>query len=276
MIFNGRQTLFNIILMNRMLAGLDYKPFINTTINEKLNILVRKESKEKYPKLNTLIIGSYDKMMKKELTRLKMYQDQHNPTDAALFNQIPFFLRKPDELDKYALRDYHVLRKRVIIDDEEYIAAYGRKIERFEHKEEFTYLKYITDEYANIYRGDINHLDSLDPKPNVNLDMRFIPDTYINDFIKTYIYLDDFDINELFNVFEILKIEDPIINEMAVCAGKWVPNVDFIGNEYIESIETQIMYFLDSDIDLTRDVADRDYIDFYVEVGGQQILRIDK
>ena len=276
MIFNGRQTIFNVILMNRMLAGLPYKPFINTTVNEKLNILLKQNSPDPYPKLNTLIIGSYDKLMKKDLTRLKLIQDQHNPTDASLFNQIPVYLRKVSDTDKYPIRDYLTLRKKVIIDNEEYIAAYGRTIERFEYNNDLTYLKNLTDDFASIYTGDVNHLDSLNPEPNVNLDMRFIPNKYINDFIKAYIYLDDYDITELYNVFDVLGISTYEINEIGICAGKNIENKDFLNNEYLETIETQIMYFLDVGVNLDKDVGERDYVDFYIELGGQQLLRIDK
>jgi len=276
MIFNGRQTIYNIMLMNRMLAGLEYRPPINTTVNEKLNILLKNKSLDKYPKINTLIIGSFGGVLKSDLTRLRLYQDQHNPTDASLFNQIPFYLRRLDEVAKKPLRDYHVLRKRVVINGTEYLAAYGRAIEEFEYKDEITYLKNITDDYANIYKDDVNHLKSMSPEPVTNLDMTFKSDSFVNDFIKTYIYLDAYDLNELYHVFETLGIEEPVINEMGVCAGKWVETKDILGNLYKETIETQIMYFLDSDINLNEAISDRDYIDFYIEIGGQQILRMDK
>ena len=274
MIFNGMQTIYSIQLMNRLLINADYFPPMNTTLNEKFKILMNYEdTTQRYPRINLITIG-YNPLIKNEqLVKYKLFNSYHNPTDAALFNHIPFYLRKVSEIRKHPVPDELRLRRIVIIDDEEYLACYGLEVSDFIYKNSFVLLDQVTDEYAKILKYNFNDADPLNPKPNLNLDLRFQPTSFIGDFIKIYNFWDDTLLGEIKHAMDVLNINnDYKITEIGVCFSKTIKNT--IKNDdgsykqtYLEAVETQIAYFIDCVLDLNVEIQD-----FYIEIGGQQIL----
>ena len=278
MVFNGMQTIYSIQLMNRMLIKAPYLPPMNTTLNEKFKILMDcNNAPQYYPTINLITIG-YNPLVKNEnLVKYKLFNSFHNPTDAALFNHIPFYLRKISEISKHPVPDNLRLRKIIIIDDEEYLAGYGLEVSDFIYKDAFVNLDQITNEYAKILKYNFNNNDFLNPKPNINLDLRFKPESFIGDFIKIYNFWDDVILSEIKHAIDVLGIDnDYKITEIGVCFSKTVKNE--IENDkgdfkqiYLEAVETQIAYFIDCILDLNVEVQD-----FYIEIGGQQILGVYK
>ena len=274
MVFNGLQTIYSIMLMNRMLINENYVVPENTTLNEKFRILTNyKGVEQRYPNINLITIG-YNNVSKNELnTKYNLINSSHNPTDAALFNHIPFYLRKLSEINEHPIPKNLRLRKIIYIDNEEYLVAYGAVVNDFVYKNEFVLLENVTDQYAKVFGFNFNSSDPLNPKPNTNLDMRYAPSSFINDFIKIYIFWDNIDLKEIKHAMDVLEINNNYtINEIGVCFSKGVVNTihnakkTYI-SKYMESIETQIAYFIDCNIDLKQQIQD-----FYIEIGGMQVL----
>lgn len=274
MVFNGMQTIYGIKLMNRMLIDADYLPSMNTTLNDKFKILMNyKGVEQRYPKINIITIGVNPLVKDESLVKYKLFNSFHNATDAALFNHVPFYLRKVSEIDKHPIPDYLRLRKIEIINDEEYLAAYGMDIVDFVYKNDFVLLEKVTDNYAKILKYEFNDADPLNPKPNLNLDLRYQPANFVSDFVKIYNFWDNKQLGEIKNAMDILGIDnDYKITEIGVCFSKTIKNTITNDNgsfkqQYLEAVETQIAYFIDCVLDLNVEIQD-----FFIEIGGQQIL----
>jgi len=146
-----------------------------------------------------------------------------------------------------------------------YIAYYGKIITEFITKDDITLLKFINNDYAKITKLDTNTKDFLHPEPNINIDLRYGGNDFIGDFVKIYEFWDNVDLVNIRHAMDILGIDKKIINEIGVAFSK-----DISLEDRMEVIEAQIAYFIDCNIDLNTDIQD-----FYIEIGGMQILRKD-
>ena len=237
MTFNGLQTIYSIQLMNRMLIGKPYKPLPNTTLNELFGIEERTRKSDIYPKINLITIGYNKNTITESTTKYKLLNNQHSATDAALFNHIPFYLRKESEINLYPIPPYLRLRKKLIINNETYIAYYGKIITEFITKNDITLLKFINDDYAKITKLDTNTEDFLHPEPNVNLDLRYGGNDFIGDFVKIYEFWDNEDIENIRHAMDVLGVEEKVIKPEPVPKIIYTPEVEETVEENDEIVE---------------------------------------
>ena len=267
--FNAERTIYNIKIQNRMKCNLDYKPILNTTLNEKFNINDRDDTLDiKYPTINLLTIGcGLINDINNTNIRLNLKSSPHSPIDAALFKHIPFYLRPVSDFTVYPPSDKLRLHKVIFIDGIEYNVYYGYSITNYESNDDIVVYKNIESSYANISKYNINSSDVLNPQPTVNIDLN--DKEYISDFVKIYTFFSLTEINDILNAFNILYPNEPkFITEIGVCTSKEVTI-----NDEILNYMTQISYFLDVKQDLEQAVSD-EKLDFYIELGGMSIVAI--
>lgn len=105
-------TIYGSELQTCQLANIPYPMREHTTLNEKFNILSGiAHSANSYPTLRYIAIGNGGHKAKVGNNGIEIGEIlQHKPTDAALFNHIPFVAREPNndltpqEREKFALR----------------------------------------------------------------------------------------------------------------------------------------------------------------------------
>lgn len=271
MLYNGSKTIYNTKLQNCLLTGLPYEPIIGTTINEKYNIMTvyDKSLVDTYPKLNLIVIGASTIEANGDLTKLNLYGSGHSPIETELKNHIPLYLRTTEEAIVNPPSNKYRLKTTLIIAGIEYIAYYGYTAIDFNNKKEIVMFNNIEDEYVSVSKLDTDIADILNPPVGSTTDLTKTSGiTYIGDFVKIHLF---FTLNELLEIKNVLNIlypdGDHYINEIAVCHSKEL-NTGII----IENVETQISYFLDIDRKLD-DAITNGKLDFYVEVGGMEVLR---
>lgn len=108
-------TIYGAELQTAMLAGIPYKMRDHTTLNEKLDIQSGvAHNSTLWPSMHYIAIGNGGHRAKVGANGIEIGEIlQHKPTDAALFNQMPFVVRDinndltPQEREKFALRRLH-------------------------------------------------------------------------------------------------------------------------------------------------------------------------
>ena len=170
----------------------------------------------------------------------------HRPTDAALYSHLPFVLR-PVENDIDALtRQRYALRKVILIDNEEHVAYYLRRIDLTGVQAQML-LKNIENniETTAPFIPTAGNLSPIAPAVNIG---NSIPTT--GDFVLASapigFILDTFDMAELQNAANILYGSEDyaIISELGLVAGvdKTISALDYTGASfnYNEVIAAQI------------------------------------
>ena len=130
--FNSTMTCYARKFINHMKCGLKYTPLLNTTLNEKFNILPTSDDLTiPYPSINMLVIGNGLRGDLIRNSRLDLKSSVHNVTDASLVKHMPFYLRKTTELDLYPPSDKLCLKTNMSIGDTEYTAYFGYRRTEF-------------------------------------------------------------------------------------------------------------------------------------------------
>lgn len=196
----------------------------NTTLNEKFNISTGVAlNANEIPAVQYVSIGNggHEMIVSGNNSISAPKPLMHRPTDAALFNHLPFILRPiANDIDA-TTRAKYALRKNVTIDNEEYVAYYLRRMN-------------LTGVSAQMQLKNINNnIETSSPfvptaanlspvAPNV-VGGGAVPTT--GDFglasaVVSFI-LDEFDMTEIKNAANIIyQTEDmAIISEIALCSG---------------------------------------------------------
>lgn len=210
-------------LLNAMYHGTPYHPLPGTTLNEKLGILPNKVAADlTYPKNKFFAIGNKGHNYKAGTDSIPLpVLLQHRPKDAALFGQIPFVLRNPDDDLLPAQRIRYALRKEVLVGGKTYIAYYLRRI----------VMDLVTTKlkYRNVNGGVITESDyipdatCLEPTP-VTPSVTGVNTTsgdYLLAVSSLQIDMNTDDTAELLNACTILfgSPEYAIISEVVLCHG---------------------------------------------------------
>jgi len=267
--FNAERTAYSKMIENRAKTGTVYTPILNTTLNEKFNILPNEDNSNiSYPIINLLTIGSGLTNLNNQSTRLNLQTSPHTAIHAALFNHIPFYIRPVSEVVVNPPSDKLRLHKVQTINNVDYNVYYGYKISNYEYKNELVKFNNIEDEFVNVSKYDLSANDVLNPIPNNNINLT--NKTYISDFIKIYTFFTLAEINEIINSFNFLfPNTDPIITEIGVCSSK----EKTLPDNTIENVMTQIAYFLDVKQDLTQaKIVEK--LDFYIELGDMEVIAV--
>ena len=274
-IYNSTRTIYNVKLQTCMMASIPYTPLPNTTLNEKFNILqfsqqsCLEQSTFKYPTIQGIVIGNGGKdIVTSDIGNLRL--GKHSPVDGALFNHLPFVLREENndipDTDKLKYR----LRKELYINDKKYIAYYLKKFSEddLQYRPEILYVD-NSNVIPSIKIFNTDRVDILEPEPDLDNRMSTYENTvYTVNMLRFKFNLDDVELLELKNVFNILGIKDTLITEVGVVTG-----VDIDLDKYKELVYAQIAYFLD--VSLNLEIIDEG-LEKTLEIGGGEIIPLRK
>lgn len=237
-----------------------YKP--NTTLNEILGINKENSSPVNYPTLSYFAIGTGGESM---VDGTSFSLSKHSAKDATLFNIIPFILRLPDnDIDSESRKKY-CFSKSLVIDGVTYIAYYLKAVSDIVSRDDFfkittnesgksTLSIFSTNDESIIFPKPINKEDYIN-----NIDKS----SFISKTNKFLFNLDTFDLNELDNVFNLLKI-DKFITEIALCNAITPITID------LEPTKVQVGYFATCNIDVITKIINQHPINLYFEVGSNE------
>jgi hypothetical protein len=146
---------------------------------------------------------------------------QHQPSDAALFNHMPFVLRQQNNDLIPAQRANYALRKEITIGSTVYIAYYLRRIDMtavsvtLQHRVDHT--NYVT---SNAFTPTA---DNLSPTPTIlsNSNVNTVSGDYLVASAPLTVSMTADDVTEYLNAAQILYGDQnyAIISEMALCSG---------------------------------------------------------
>lgn len=271
MIKGSQLSIYGLTLINGMLANRFYPVSRNTTLNEKFNILpdqhMPKGSVDTpiFPRVKYFTIGIGGNRIIEKAEGYKM--SQHRVLDAALFHHIPFVLKKPNEDITPERRLDYRLRKLINVNGESYYAYYAKVVQlkdfrpynflitRQDGKDVISMLNMDTDEYLN----PVPFNKPTDKNEVLNMD------TVINRF-KFEFLLTQKEQDDLREVIEILMLpKDTRITEIGICHG-----YDTIVGDGYESLDTQITYFVDVDLDVATELDGKTLFQRNIELGGSE------
>lgn len=253
----------------------NFKPLSNTTLNEKFNINKDIVSEVNIPTLSYFAIGNGNIETIDAEDNMKLYHGNHRCIDAALFNHIPFVLRKEFEDINSNERKKYRLRKRITVNNENYIAYYLKVIEDDMVVNQIIKITQETDTMPKIEPFNTNDSTLLNPEPYNNrvTDILNNYTEFVTNSDQISLILTIEEMIEIKNAMDILGIEANRrnINEIALCSGTDV--VDLTTYE-IEVAYAQVMFFLDVDYDVQILLNNEEEFFRQVEIGGMQALML--
>ena len=270
MVFNGDKSIYSSRLQNYMSLGLDYNPLPNTTLNEKFVINTRydfNDNIKRYPTINVITIGTDFNPLDITANVFNLKTSPHRPTDASLFNHVPFYLRKLSDVNSFPPSDRYVLRKKIVINDITYLACYGYLIDDIVYKGDVTKYANVDTDYVNISKVDTNTGQYLNPVPRDNIDLDKQPDYYLGTFFKMFFFFNEDELKEIFNAFTVLYPNETLkrITEIGVASSIYVEDIN-------EIVWCGIEYFIDIDYNI-EDAIKETFLEFYIEVGNSEVIR---
>lgn len=247
--------------------GVLFKPIPNTTLNEKFEHHqdIQLEPGE-YPELKyfSISVGGVERI---KGTKNYSYS-KHKSIDGALFNHVPFIMKPLDEDISEKEQARYRFRKIVTVDGVDYASYYLKNIETFIHND-FYYEISGEEGKKKLTKYNHNNEDILNPKPLdksakvMDLDTKYIAAIY-----KAYFILSKQEIDNLLDVFKILKLDTKHITEIGVCSG-----FDKSIDDKIVATNVQLAYVVGVDLSLTVDLIDsvsKELVDLYIEIGGSE------
>lgn len=225
----------------------------NTTLNQKFDIQNNIALAENdIPAANYYAIGNggHDYAIGVDGAKLPS-PIMHKVRSAALYNHLPFILRTPNNDITNTQRNSYRLRKNVVIGGNQYIAYYLRTIDK-SSTESSLQLREVVD--GVVTSTPFEHiLSDLSPTPPDidNEGNNTTTGNYISATARIVFSMNDFDIEELLNVANIIYNDDryAIISEVAICSGvdKTVTGTfNGVNSSYVESVGVQCMSFLNT------------------------------
>ena len=271
MIKNSQRTLYGLDLQMHALNGREYKPLPNTTLNEKFGILIDKNkvSGLGLPTIKYYTIGVGGLNL---IDGIDTYSfSKHRPTDAGLFEHIPFVIRKTDN----------------DLSPEDQLKYRFKKLETIKGVNYYCYyLKVINNEEMidGLFQIDVMNSTPRLSKFNTNTDKLLNPiprdptltmlDTentsYVTKVTKYPFILKSSELKEINNVLNILYGYDNTknITEIGICTG-----IDFRTEDgKTEAIMTQISYHMEVEINTMYMSKVGDELIRSLEIGSQEIL----
>lgn len=268
MFYTTQQTIYMANLELASSLGLPYEVHTNTTLNEKLNHLVKETPPvDGYPTIKywCIGIGGNGTIQDGNVYPYSL----HMPWDACPFEMVPFVMRTKDQDLDYAQKLNYRLRVERIVNGQTYICYY---LKAFDFKSDIEY----KNEFSQIaHRGDINTIDPLNldekdplnPKPVSKVGKIIGTNTsYLVKKAKLTFYLSVSEMEEIKKNIELLypnkTDKDYKISEICVCFGK-----DKVVNNITEAIQAQVAYHIDPAIDLQLYINTNTYISRSYEFG---------
>lgn len=269
MVLSAQRTIFGLDLALANLISDNYIIKENTSLNEKFGILPNERLPDGvFPKLKyyAIGIGGQDFIQEERGYNYSL----HNPSDAALFEQIPFVMRTvendllPAEQNKYRFRTIETH------DGVEYVCYYLRQIETIENRDYF--YKITSDGIENNLSVFTTNTDKLlNPVPvdrTITYDQTTTID-YITKLAKLEFSLNTEDLEELTNVLTVRNQLDKRLTEIGICTGH-----EYSEDNIREAIGVQIAFHVGVDIDLMLTLSNGKTILRSIELGGAEPLVI--
>lgn len=276
MVKASQLTIYGLSLINAMLANRYYSVLKNTTLNEKFMINPYEHtpkgtvSTPVFPKVRLFTIGIGGREVIENVDEYRF--SQHSPVDAALFKHIPFVIRSIDNDVTPEQRLNYRLRRLENINGKTYIVYYAKVCTLVDYRP-YSFLVHKVNGNDTLSIFDTNSDIFLNPVPtNKPTDLKLALDapTILNRF-KFEFYLNSFDQAELLNVFKILGLADSTrITEIGICHG-----YDTHASYGLESVDTQITYHIDTELDIILDFDIREGFKRNIELGGAEPMFLD-
>lgn len=268
MVKSSQETMWWKVVVADMSIGKPFRPILNTTLNEKHNILPEEHVAEGvYPTLKYYAIGLGQESMFDNTNKYKF--SYHQAINGALFDQIPFVMKTADEdldnLDKLKYR----FRKSITVNGVEYFAYYLKECPYPDSRDFLTEIVVSGDEeYLNVFNSSTDSI--LNPTPINKQAMLDSPSDseYINKIIDFTFSMTKTEVDNLLDVFDLLDLDASHINEIAICSGSDIT----LENGLTEAIDVQTAFICDTSILLATDMLEDDKIDLKIEVGGSEPL----
>lgn len=180
---------------------------------------------------------------------------QHRPTDAALYNQIPFVIRNLDNDIAPADRALYAHRKLLTVNGANYYAYYLKRMILDDVVVQMDYKTVVTDPVSGTVTTNVTtftpNTSNLSPTPPdiVNNGTNVTTGDYVSSTAKVPFTLTDTDITELLNVSNVLYGDESyaIISEIALCSGvDRIYTLDYLGinSNYKEALFVQVTNFI--------------------------------
>jgi PHIKZ139 len=271
MVKSSQLSIYGLALINAMLANRYYKVHKNTTLNEKFNIKPTEHTPQgtiqipifPRPKLFVLGVGGTP-----YIDNVNSYKySQHSVLDAALFKHIPFVIRPINDDLTDTQREKYRLRKTILVKGDEYYAYYAKVCDLIDYRNyNFLVNKVEGNDILSIMNFDSDRY--LNPQPVIKpSDPKVV--TEVNSVINRFKFefrLIEEEQKELKNVLKVLDMEDVAkITELGICHGYDIPTT-----YGYESLDTQITYFVDIDLDVALDLNSTSRFIRNIELGGSE------
>lgn len=274
MVQTAQKTLYATDLTLHMLAGKSYKPLPNTTLNEKYTHLTEMEiPTNSYPKLKYLVVGNGGDSFAKEDGKYSI--SQHTPIDGALFNQIPFVIRRVNNDISDAQKANYRMRVISIINNVTYAAYYMKVLPDMDIPANVNKITTNTNsssdtiQYSSITVFDTNEEDILNPRPryrNINFNS-LTNTTRVSRLAKVLLQLTEYDLSELHNSLTTLGYTNSNIREIGLCSG-W----EITANGLKDVIGAQILFHIGMNIDTNIELHENKVLNKVIELGGEEPL----
>lgn len=248
-----QQTAYGIKSLIYMLLGVTPNIGQYSTVNERLSIQpdARPTSEDKYS-MNVLVVGNkgHTTEMGVDGIPLTGVQD-HTATDAALYNHLPLVMRTIDDDLSPSLRQKYCLRKLVQVNNINYFAYYGLRINLNQDNVNVDLLRVTKSNGGEEITGFVPNNDNLFPTPPELPVSGSITASDVSIRVSAIVNLKltESEINEFVNAVKILYNGDEryaVISEFGLCtAANRIIEVEGSNGtiNFNEAIATQVYAF---------------------------------
>lgn len=252
------RTVYGAYLQTVQLMDLPFSLMPHTSLNEKFSINAAATLPQGgVPILNYAAIGNGGHQMVIGANNISVPQPlQHLPTDAALYNQLPFVLRLPTNDLTVAQQANYRLRKNVSYNGQTYIAYYLKALNLSQASAAATsnvpQLMFKTVQNGTVTSTPFTPTSlNLNPTPPTTTSTGAVSTTgnYVAASSQVPFILESFDLTEFSNVANIIY-GDPsyaIISEIALCSGidqAATGTFNGVVQNYTDAIAVQVMNFI--------------------------------
>lgn len=263
---NASSTIYYRLLTLNKNLGLKFRPKLNTTLNEKLDILPNMSIGDLYPEIKYIGIGvggtstAYDVLKSSE----------HSVGDGSLFKQVPFLILEKTKDLTVAERKKYRLRKETIINNIEYVEYYLKVVDNISEPEVY-YVTKTGELTTKLEPFNFNNAAILNPTPLIKEDfLNVSTETYIAVTSDVTLYLSP---QELENIKKAIEIKygtttPKIITEMALFTG-----VDYVTVNGTEALAVQPAFFQTVQYDLQSLLFNNKVILKNIQIGGIEVLK---
>jgi hypothetical protein len=251
---NVTPTAYGNLVQTCQLLGLPLTVASSSTLNEKLGIQSGVAIPAgSMPSMRYIAIGNGGhKFITAANGRTKSEEVSHQPTDASLFNFLPFVLRTLDNDIPAATRTMYALRRIETHNSVQYIAYYLKRMDFSGVVPQMEY-KTVTNNVTST-TPFVPNISNLNPTPAVlsNTGVNVTTGDYVAATAKIPFLLSTAEVAEILNVASIIEGDEgfAIISEIALCTGVDKVVTASAGNlgsfNFSEAVGVQVTTFINS------------------------------